>query len=145
MYCIKCGNCIPDGKKTCPKCGAEVVDRKLTSEETHELSVGLHNRLTKAREDFDNGMVFVVLGAIFLIIGIMFFSLSYKVPDDPDTIGKVFKTTCFEFYVSAAGLGVGGIMFIIGIIKVIINKGIKEKEIMGTLEQVQNGTYEQVK
>jgi hypothetical protein len=86
-------------------------------------------------------MVFVVLGATFLIIGLIFFSLSYKVPDDPDTIGKVLKFTCFEFWVSAAGLGVGGIMFIIGLIRVILEKFVIQREITHTLNEVQQKRF----
>lgn len=142
MYCINCGKKIKNKNTTvCPHCNAAVANGELSYEETRTFNKALHSRLNISREHFDSGMVFVVLGATFLIIGLIFFSLSYKVPDDPDTIGKVLKFTCFEFWVSAAGLGVGGIMFIIGLIRVILEKFVIQREITHTLNEVQQKRF----
>lgn len=144
MYCIHCGHKVEDGATVCKRCGEDIIDRELTYDETRLLSQNLHNRLNKNREFFDSGMVGVVLGSTLLIIGILFFFLSFKVPDDPDQVGKVLKITCFEFWVSMAGLVSGGVLFVMGIIKVIIAKLVRQPEIMGTLNEVQLGTYKQV-
>lgn len=142
MYCIYCGKESKTNKGNCSHCGQPLIENEsLTYDESRSLNQKLHDRLTKSRDEFNAGMVGVVLGATLLIIGVLFFVLSYKVPDDPDTIGKVLKTTCFEFWVSMAGLGVGGILFLSGLVRVFIQKAIVEREIMRALEAVQEGTY----
>lgn len=144
MYCIHCGK--ETSRKTendviCKHCGKELIERELTHDETRTFNQSLHTRLTKTRDNFNAGMVGIVLGSTLLIIGLIFFVLSFKTPDDPDTLGKVLKATCFEFWVSLAGLVSGGILFVIGAIRVVLNKFIREKKILRVLEEVQDNSY----
>lgn len=142
MYCVNCGKKIKDKTvEKCPYCSHEIVKGELSYEQTRELNKNLHSRLTKSREGFDSGMVFVVLGATLFIIGLIFFSLSYKVPDDPDVIGKVIKTSCFEFWVSMAGLSIGGTMLVFGSVRVIIEKLFIQRELKYVLNEVQQNRF----
>lgn len=142
MYCLKCGKESKTQSGNCSHCGEPLVTEELSHNQRRELSQALHNRLNKARENFDGGMVGIVLGATLLTIGIIFFVLSFKVPDDPDIVGKVLRTSCFEFWVSMAGFVIGGVLFVIGAIRVILNKFIREREILNALDAVQDGTYD---
>lgn len=144
MYCIKCGKNVQNTNGVCPACGAPLVDHELDYEETRSLNKALHNRLNSSREEVDNAMVFVVLGATLFIVGFLFFFLSFKLPNAAAN-QKVITVNCFEFWVSMAGLGVGGVGLIIGLVRVLRQKLIVQKEIMKTLHAVQAEKYQHVK
>ncbi|MGM9873361.1 MAG: hypothetical protein ACI31G_00355 [Bacilli bacterium] len=125
----------------CPYCGHEVILHELDHDETREFNKALHNRFNVSREKVDNALVKVVLGSTLLIIGLLFFVLSFKLPNAaiPD---KVLTITCFEFWVSMFGLVVGGVLLIMGVVSLIYEKTIVQKEINETLNDVQYGMYE---
>lgn len=140
MYCIKCGRDNKNENDVCEFCGEPLIkDRELTPEETHALSKVLHDREHKSREESDNAMVFIVLGATLLVIGLLFFFLSNKM--DAETFEKHITITCSEFWVSMVGLGAGGVLFVLGIIRIIRQKAIVHREIMKTLVSIQNNNY----
>jgi hypothetical protein len=120
FYCIKCGHEEKNKFAVCKKCGQPFVEA-LDHDTARTLVQRLHTNENVSHERVDSAMVFIVLGSIFLIIGALFFSLSYKLPDS-QAIDKVLTFTCFEFYVSMAGIGAGGFMLIFGAIKLIINE-----------------------
>lgn len=140
MYCIHCGKAVKALEGTCEHCGQALVTHELDHDETRELNKNLHNRLNKSREEVDNAMVFVVLGATLFIVGFLFFWLSFKLPNAA-AHSKVITINCFEFWVSMAGLGFGGVLLIIGLIRVIRQKAVVQKEIMRALTAVQSGHY----
>ena len=144
MYCINCGKESKTNKGVCSHCGAPLIEtEKLTYEQTRSLNQKLHDRHTKSKDEFNAGMVGVVLGSTLLIIGILFFALSFKVArDDPDAVGKVLTFDCFEFWVSMVGIVVGGGLLLSGLVRVFIQKAIVEKEILHALAAVQDGTYD---
>lgn len=141
MYCIKCGRETKNSTEKCRYCGEPLLNKELTHEETRALNQSLHNRLNKSRQKVDSEMVFIVLGLTFLVVGILFFMLSFKLQNAWD-IDKTLTVTCFEFWVSLAGLSVGGIMFIWGLINLLIQKLKVQKEINRTLAATQSGTYD---
>lgn len=144
MYCIKCGKNIKEEVDICPFCGEPIVKgRELTYDETHSLNKALHDREHRSREETDNSLVFIVLGATLLIIGLLFLFLSNKM--DMDTFEKHISIKCFEFWVSMAGLSSGGVLFILGIVRFIRQKVFIHREIMSTLTCIQNGTYKHEK
>jgi formate-dependent nitrite reductase membrane component NrfD len=140
MYCIHCGKNNKTQTEICEHCGQAMIARELDYEETRTLSKSLHNRLNASREEVDNAMVFIVLGSTLFIIGILFFFLSFKLPTAA-SLNKVITITCFEFWVSMAGLVIGGVMLTIGLIRLIKQKAIVQTEILKTLKQVQFGDY----
>ncbi|MCQ2776551.1 MAG: hypothetical protein MJ217_02365 [Bacilli bacterium] len=142
MYCIYCGKNNNPEQDTCKYCGKELIKRELDESEMHMLSKKLHDNLNAAKESFDNAMVFVILGAIFLAIGALFFFLAYKLPT-PAAHDKELTAECFEFWVSMAGLGLGSIGLIMGLIRVFIQVR-KQKAISRVLRAVQHGKYIQL-
>ena len=59
-------------------------------------------------------MSFIVMGSILLILGAIFFVLSFKLPT-ATAANKVLITSCFEFWVSMVGLIGGGGCLIYGL------------------------------
>ena len=124
---------------TCPICGEPLIKRELEHEEVRTLNRALHNREQKSREKVDNELVYIVLGTTLLIIGALFFFLSFKV--NQDTFEKELTFTTPEFWVSMTGLGVGGFMLIWGLVNLSIQKVKVQREINRTLKLTQNDSY----
>ena len=140
MYCIKCGRESKTLEGNCTCCGEPLVTHELDKEETRLLNKSLHNRINASRERVDNAMSLIVLGSTFLIIGILFFFLSFKLPNAAAR-SKVITITCFEFWVSMAGLGAGAVLLTMGLIKLIKEKAVEQKEAFKVLKAVQSGRY----
>lgn len=140
MYCIRCGKESKNLVGRCEYCGHRLVDHELDNEEIRTLNKALHTRENNSREKVDNAMTFIVLGITLLIIGILFFSLSFKYPTAYSPT-KELSFTCFEFYVSMAGLIGGGTLFVIGIVRLIIEKFVVQREVKRALSAVQTGKY----
>lgn len=140
MYCIRCGKESKNLVGRCEYCGHRLVDHELDKEETRTLNKALHTRENNSREKVDNAMTFIVLGSTLLIIGILFFALAFKYPTASSPT-KQLSFTCFEFYVSLAGLIGGGTLLVIGVVRLIIEKLIIQKEIRRALSAVQTGKY----
>ena len=139
IYCTHCGHEVDDNLDSCPHCNQPLIKRELEHEELRELNRALHTRENQSREKVDNQLVFIVLGTTLLIIGALFFFLSFKM--DQDTFTKKLTLTTPEFWVSIVGLGVGGFMLIWGLIHLIIEKAVVQKEIARTLKLTQNNSY----
>ena len=139
IYCIHCGHQVDENLETCPVCGQPLVKRELEYEEIRELNRALHNREQKSREKVDNELVYIVLGTTLLIIGALFFFLSFKV--NQDTFEKELTFTTPEFWVSMTGLSVGGFMLIWGLVNLTIQKVKVQREINRTLKLTQNESY----
>lgn len=140
MYCIHCGKESKTLEGKCAFCGEDLVTHELDHEETRTLNKALHTRLNESRQRVDNAMVFIVLGSTLLIIGFLFFLLSFKLPNAAAHT-KVVTITCFEFWVSMAGLGVGGVLLVWGLVKLIIEKAVVQKEVLRALSAVQYNRY----
>lgn len=140
IYCTHCGKQVKDDNvQACPFCGKDLVKRELDHDELRELNRALHTRHNQSRERVDNALVFIVLGTTLLIIGALFFFLSFKM--DQETFTKKLTFTTPEFWVSMTGLSVGGFMLVWGLVHFILEKVIVQKEIERTLKLTQNGSY----
>ena len=139
IYCTHCGKLVDENLDTCPNCGRPLIKRELEYEELRELNRALHTRENQSREKVDNQLVYIVLGTTLLVIGFLFFFLSFKMDQETFTKQLSFKTP--EFYVSMTGLGVGGFLLIWGLIHLIIEKAVVQKEIARTLKLTQNNSY----
>ena len=139
IYCTHCGKLVDGKLETCPNCGQPLIKRELEYEELRELNRALHTRENQSREKVDNQLVYIVLGSTLLAIGALFFFLSFKMDQETFTKQLSFKTP--EFYVSMTGLGVGGFLLIWGLIHLIIEKVVVQKEIGRTLKLTQNNSY----
>lgn len=120
IYCKHCYKNYDESKsKNCPKCHTN-SDESLTEEEKTLLLQELHHRSTDYNDESDKGKAKIVLGSIFLIIGILFLIVAQKpVNVDGESI-KVLKFNSFEFVVSMVGFILGGVSLIYGLIRVII-------------------------
>lgn len=139
IYCTHCGKLVDEKLDKCPNCGQELIKRELEYEEVRELNRALHTRENKSREKVDNALVNIVLGSTLLIIGALFFFLSFKM--DQETFTKQLSFTTPEFYVSMTGLLVGGFLLVWGLVHLIIEKAVVQKEIARTLKLTQNNSY----
>lgn len=119
----------------------ELIDFKLdTNEGVREYSQALHNRFNHSREQIDDSLVHIVLGSTILIVGLLFFFLSFKV--DQETFMKVLKITCTEFWVSMVGIVVGGGLLIAGLIRFFFQKFGVQRPVLRSIRSIQNGTYD---
>ena len=109
-------------------------------EETRAFSQSLHNRYNHSREQVDNAMVHIVLGTTLLIVGLLFLFLSNKM--DGETFEKHITITCAEFWVSMAGLSVGGGLLIAGIVRLLFQKIAVQIPVMRGIKGIQNDTYD---
>jgi len=127
VYCKKCFKRLPVDKKTnavqaeCQFCH-QPTSESLTLEEKTPLVQALHKQENHFRDLNDRAMSCIVLGAIFIIIGIIFFNLAYKLDlSNPADNTKHLTTTTFEFWTSMVSLVGGGAAFIYGLVQLIID------------------------
>lgn len=89
------------------------------SEGSHALVQYLHKRTEKTRNRRESAACFLVVGLILLIIGFIFYFLSYKVSSDASMVDKILVPTSFEFIVFCFGVGIGSVMVVYGLTGVI--------------------------
>jgi hypothetical protein len=133
------GKAVPEGAKVayvCPRCG-HLIHSDVTPEEVKSLSRAAHAQLQRGRNDFARGMGMVSIGAIALVISIIFYLLARK-PSAQYTL----VTTCAEFYVfvvlliiSVILLSVGGVFTFLGLKK--------KREYTSLLKDINNQTFVQ--
>ncbi len=102
----------------CPRCG-HLVHAGLEEKEIKSLSQAAHAQIQRARNNFASGMGMVSIGAIALILSILFFFLAKKPTNQYRLV-----TDCAEFYVfvvlliaAVILLAVGGTFVVIGLAK----------------------------
>ena len=116
------------------------MEKERTNEETRAFAQSLHNRYNHSREQVDNAMVHIVLGTTLLIVGFLFLFLSNKM--DAETFEKHITIKCAEFWVSMAGLSVGGGLLIAGVVRLLFQKIAVQIHVMRGIKSVQNDTYD---
>jgi hypothetical protein len=79
--CLYCGKRFDDqeGKLTvCPHCHEDNVTVNLSDDQVHHLHQSCHYAIEKANDLKNNGLTFVVIGTILLIVGLLFLFLSFR-------------------------------------------------------------------
>jgi hypothetical protein len=122
MYCLKCCKNVKDeAAEKCPDCGTPLHE-KISAEERTPLVQTLHRKANKVSDRTNSAMSFLVLGLIFVVIGIIFFSLAYKLdPNNTADNNRHLMVNSLEFFVSMASLIGGGLASLYGLIMVIID------------------------
>ena len=132
MYCTHCGKEINEEKLeskklsqalhegeidentsveyVCPRCG-HLIHKDVSDQEIKTLAAASHAEIQRGRNFFANGMSCNAIGAILLILAVIFFFLAKKPSNNFELV-----TTCPEFFVSIAFFAVGGVLVIVGII-----------------------------
>lgn len=77
----------------CPRCG-HLIKADCTETEIKSLSQAAHAQVQRGRNSFASGMGMLSIGAIALIVAIIFFVLAKKPSNHFELV-----TTCAEFYV----------------------------------------------
>ncbi len=134
-YCINCGKKLNENKKSsddssliCSKCNTLNDDSSLKSMEIHDKNQKLHNNITAANDLKDNSLCYVVIGGILLVVGILFFALSFK---KTPTGGRAFRPGSFEFVISVITLACSIFSLTFGTIRLDI--AIKKKKYFSSM------------
>lgn len=157
MFCYHCGKKIDEHKietscssfagldvvdsdatvqYICPRCG-HLIHGGLNEEDSKELSRASHAQIQRAANSYAKGMCLNALGAILLIIGIVFFILANKPAQ-----GFVLQVNCAEFYVSLVTFTISVILLGFGITLTVL--GIKNKIVYTRLlKDLNNKTFVQ--
>ena len=113
-YCPDCKKAFDSSKfdRVCPGCGRE-IPATIDQDTRTSLVQSMHRSANAYGDKRDRAMSFVVLGAIFLVIGIIFIALSFK-PVSVNDNTRVIRPDSLEFVISMLGIVGGGIAFIYG-------------------------------
>ncbi len=89
----------------------------MTVKDVHELHQNAHNNITVYTDKKNSGLVFLVTGAILLIVGLLFLFLSFKY----NSIRvREFRPASVEFAVCCICLSISCFELIYGTVKLII-------------------------
>jgi len=157
MYCTHCAKKIDEAKLeaksssyalapeaaenakiayVCPRCG-HLIHADIDEAETKSLAQAAHAQVQRARNFFASGMGMVSVGAIALIISILFFFLAKKPSNQYQLV-----VNCAEFYVFVVLLVVSVILLGVGIGFVV--EGIRRKDANSALlKDINNRTFVQ--
>lgn len=119
LYCPECKKAVLVSEdRVCPECGKaipETIDQEIRT----PLAQGLHRSLNANAEKRDAAMSWVVLGAIFLIIGLIFIQLSFKVVSSGSEGERMLAADSLEFVIAMLGTCGGGLALLYGIVKAV--------------------------
>ena len=119
-YCKECLLKTAATSHTCPDCGAELKP-ELQEEEIRPIVQSLHKRTNLYRERISTGLSLFIIGLTFVIIGLIFYRLSFKL--DQSNVEEIVYNLAYasaEFVVSMFGLIAGGISTVFGAVWAII-------------------------
>jgi DNA-directed RNA polymerase subunit RPC12/RpoP len=154
MYCYHCGKIIDEHKLeakessfkdltvnedtsvsyVCPRCG-HLTHANINEKELKELSIASHAQIQRGNNHFAIGMSCNLIGAILLIIALIFFWLAHKPAEG-------FMPNSGEFYVFV-GLGVVSVVLLVyGIINTVIGL-MKKTHYSKLLKDINNKTFVQ--
>lgn len=115
-HCIYCKKTIGDNEEVCHFCGKNQESNKMTVKAVHELHQNAHNNITAYTDKKNSGLVFLVTGAILLIVGLLFLFLSFKY----NSIRvREFRPASVEFIVCCICLAISLFEIVFGTIRLI--------------------------
>ncbi len=85
---------------------------------SHAFVQYVHKRDDRVYNQRERGLCFLIVGLILLIVGVIFFYLSYKVSTDPEINEKIIRFDSFEFWVCMFGLSLGSSSFGYGLVAI---------------------------
>ncbi len=157
MYCTHCAKKIDEAKVeaksssyllseevgdatqinyVCPRCG-HLIHADISEAETKSLAQAAHAQIQRARNFFASGMGMVSVGAIAIVIAILFFFLAKKPSNQYRLV-----VNCPEFYVFVVLATIAVILLGLGIGFVI--EGYRRKKANSTLlKDINNPTFVQ--
>ncbi len=157
MYCYHCGKKINEHRiesrhpsienidgagaesrveYICPRCG-ESIHAGSNEKELKTLSVAAHAEIQRANNSFSSGMGSLAIGAILLVLGLIFYLLANR-----PSRGFELDTTCAEFYVFIVLTVIASILLILG--SALVSIGIyKRHTYNGVLKDINNHTFVQ--
>lgn len=118
-----CRECLRKTKATsgpCPSCGA-TLNPELQEDEIRPIVQALHKRTNDYRERISTGLSLFIIGLTFVIIGLIFWRLSYKL--DQDNVAEIVYVLAYnsaEFFVAMFGLVAGGLSTVFGAVWAIL-------------------------
>lgn len=115
-YCIYCKKTIEENVEVCPFCGKNQNSSKMTVKDVHMLHQNAHNNITINTDKKNSGLVFLVTGAILLIVGALFLFLSFRYTPQRE---RVFRPGSIEFVVCCICLSVSLFELVFGTIKLV--------------------------
>jgi len=120
----------------CPRCGYLIHHGEETAD-LKSLSRASHAEIQRGRNRFASGMGAICLGAIALILALLFFRLSFKPGQQNQLI-----TDCPEFIVSMILFPLSGAALIYGLVAAILGSvRVKKYELL--LRDIHNETFTQ--
>ncbi len=156
MYCYHCAKHIDEDKieakaasfsveevgenatvsYVCPRCG-HLIHAGANEEEVKSLARAAHAQIQRARNFLSTGLGYAAIGAIILIIAILFYFLACKPTNQYQLV-----TTCAEFYVSVI-LGIISVI-LLALGGVFIVRGVtRYKQNANLLQDINNQTFVQ--
>ena len=106
-YCRECLKKNKEGASSCSSCHSP-MNAHLEEEEVRPFVQILHKRSNVYRERISMGLSFLIVGLTLLIIGVIFYYLSFKIDrSNEDEVVFILTTTCAEFWVAMIGM-IGG-------------------------------------
>ena len=158
MYCCHCGKEINAGKVesqrlsiasyddvvddsteiqyVCPRCG-HLIHQHVTEQELKTLSAASHAEIQRGRYFFASGMSLNLIGAIILVLAIIFLVLAHKPANN-----FALVTTCPEFFVCVAFFIIAGILIGVGLVLTVIGI-LKKAKYQQLLKDIQNQVFYQ--
>lgn len=123
--CIYCNKEYDDDlTPLCPYCVEDSNVDNMDAKEIHRLHQNAHNHITIENDRFNSGMVFLVTGLILLIVGLIFFYLSFKYT--ASVAMRVFRPATVEFVTSCICLTISIIFLIQAIYKIVTSRKAKK-------------------
>jgi|GEM_PF-1160782 hypothetical protein len=113
IYCHKCAKKVKDGVSVCPIC-AETIVPELRDDEVRPLVQTLHKRSNYYRNWIDRGLSYIVIGSTLLIIGVIFYFLSFQSINTEEGQTLVLNKGTSEFWVFMVGVISGGTLLVVG-------------------------------
>jgi len=119
-YCRECLRKSSAASGPCPHCGT-TLQPTLEEDEIRPIVQTLHKRTNVFRERISTGLSLFIIGLTFVIIGLIFYRLSYKLDQSiTDKAVYVLAYNSAEFFVSMFGMIAGGISTVFGAVWAIV-------------------------